>query len=229
MTVFPMKKEKKKAREEETVTAIVEYDKSHVLVIKRPSKGLLAGFYEFPSVDLETVDEANGEVDTDNEEARAKLMRKYLRSLLPTLKQYGEVRTKHVASVLHLYSHQHRTYHVSLYSIAPASVSVNANGLPVLAEGANAKWVPKDEVDDVTLGGAMVRAWAIRQGRPDPNGPSGTKAASASSSSKKKKRPVSQAKEEGTDLRSFFGKDPAAQQPERKKKRVIVVGSDEED
>ncbi|GAA5828933.1 hypothetical protein JCM3766R1_003871 [Sporobolomyces carnicolor] len=65
--LYPMAKERKKQREEETAVCLVEWTPSgqsatevdtegrkdrKVLVMKRPEKGLLAGLLEFPSVDL---------------------------------------------------------------------------------------------------------------------------------------------------------------------------------
>ncbi|GAA6063376.1 hypothetical protein JCM10212_000315 [Sporobolomyces blumeae] len=142
--VYPMAKERKKPKEEETAVCIVEWVppeargkpglKEHgqasiegkkVLVFKRPEKGLLAGLFEFPSVDLPP------SADPSTSTARTRHVLALLRSLIVLPPDFGfsvpptptldadeaqnrvgvtELDTE-FEPVVHVYSHIVRTYH----------------------------------------------------------------------------------------------------------------------
>ncbi|GAA5905812.1 A/G-specific adenine glycosylase [Sporobolomyces salmoneus] len=135
--IYPMAKERKKQREEETAVCLVEWESSEdtegddekarkkdrkVLVMKRPEKGLLAGLLEFPSVDLPPSSESTPST-------RSKHLTSLLQTLLPLSSSFllsastssptdadDELKIKSFKSVeppvVHVYSHIIRTYHI---------------------------------------------------------------------------------------------------------------------
>ncbi len=50
--VLPVKSKKKKAKDQFVVTAVIKNSRGEVLLQKRPEKGLLAGLWEFPSIEV---------------------------------------------------------------------------------------------------------------------------------------------------------------------------------
>ncbi|GAA5964985.1 hypothetical protein JCM3765_004817 [Sporobolomyces pararoseus] len=134
--IYPMAKERKKQREEETAVCLVEWESSEIekeekdgrkgnerkiLVMKRPEKGLLAGLLEFPSIDLPPSSESTSST-------RSKQLSTLLKSLLSLPTEF-KLSNKAGASaendlkieslktleppVVHVYSHIIRTYHVT--------------------------------------------------------------------------------------------------------------------
>ncbi|GAA6012913.1 hypothetical protein JCM11491_006223 [Sporobolomyces phaffii] len=103
--IYPMAKERKKQREEETAVCLVEWAPSSsearsdgsasakegrkILVMKRPEKGLLAGLLEFPSVDIPPP--ADSTLSTAS--ARSKHLSNLLRTLIDLPPTFDLART----------------------------------------------------------------------------------------------------------------------------------------
>ncbi|KAI8387398.1 DNA glycosylase [Blakeslea trispora] len=107
VTRYPLKVEKKPPRDEECAVSIVERvsaktEEPLYLISKRPDTGLLAGLWEFPSLELESLDtsyQARSSKSTDF------LRQKYQLNLENSVKQ-------DLGNVVHLFSHIRKVYHV---------------------------------------------------------------------------------------------------------------------
>ncbi|SDA01482.1 BZ3500_MvSof-1268-A1-R1_Chr10-1g02710 [Microbotryum saponariae] len=120
---YPMAKERKKPREEETAVCILEWQsedpkkEKEVLMCKRPEKGLLAGLFEFPSIDLPPSSEASTST------SRRKLLQRLLQTLILDSLPFNASSSSTSTSPLtikqndplppavQVYSHMIRTYH----------------------------------------------------------------------------------------------------------------------
>ncbi|KAG8684849.1 hypothetical protein FRC09_015115 [Ceratobasidium sp. 395] len=126
VTRFPMKVDKKKARVETSVVCAMQWTSSKGeewwLMTKRPATGLLAGLWEFPTLDLAPVsDKAQnttcGISDSESERALRPAVSSTPSMILPKLLAPSSTRAKiqssaHIGSVPHIFSHIHKTYEV---------------------------------------------------------------------------------------------------------------------
>ncbi|CAO3617931.1 unnamed protein product [Mucor hiemalis] len=107
VTRYPMKVEKKPPRDEECAVSIVEKigtDKEPLyLISKRPDTGLLAGLWEFPTLELESL-------DTDYKD-RIKQSTDYLRERYQLEFNVKPIRHD-LGNVVHLFSHIRKVYHI---------------------------------------------------------------------------------------------------------------------
>ncbi|GAA6051115.1 hypothetical protein JCM3770_004722 [Rhodotorula araucariae] len=188
--VYPMAKEKTKKREEDTAVCVVEWvptadapgdEERKVLLVKRPEKGLLAGLYEFPAVDLPPATASTPASRTA-----------HLTTLLPTLLDLPSslfstspspspadssaprtVLRAALPPVTQIYSHITRTYHAErlvLSSPSPPTLLPAPAGEPEDGEGATlsqslpgrAKWVAAADVPTANIGGAVAKVWDER-------------------------------------------------------------------
>ncbi|GAA5936490.1 A/G-specific adenine glycosylase [Sporobolomyces koalae] len=191
--IYPMAKERKKQREEETAVCLVEWQPSggdlqdrQVLVFKRPEKGLLAGLLEFPSVDLPPNEDA-----LSTKGLRSKHIVNLLKTLLALPSDFKLNATSEEAAasravkvqeqttfepVVHVYSHIIRTYHtvhiVLSSDDAPAllaptrgttEVKLDKKDQLVQSQAGTGKWIDASKVAGESLGGAMKKVWELRQ------------------------------------------------------------------
>ncbi|GAA5853736.1 hypothetical protein JCM5353_003452 [Sporobolomyces roseus] len=142
--IYPMAKERKKQREEDTLVCLVEWqpagDESgeegkKVLVMKRPEKGLLAGLFEFPSIDLPPTSTSTS---TGLSKSDRTLLLSFLRTLIKLPKNVtftpstttlndsiSVITSKEFEPVIHVYSHIIRTYKT-------IRIVLSSNQLPTL-------------------------------------------------------------------------------------------------
>ncbi|KAI5476621.1 A/G-specific adenine glycosylase [Pseudohyphozyma bogoriensis] len=174
VTQYPQSKEKKAVREEETVVGIVEWTCStsgeskdgsrKVLLVKRPEKGLLAGLWEFPALDLPTT-------SPSTPASRSRSLQSHLSSLIPTLPPLTPsssppttsptlTSTSSLGSVLQVYSHQKRLYHITRLIFSSPCPPILSSTLTT-----KAKWVDATQVEDTVTGGAAGKCWAVRNGK----------------------------------------------------------------
>ncbi|KAL1704787.1 DNA glycosylase [Schizophyllum commune] len=118
VTIYPMRVERKKAREEVDAVNVIEWrghdpDQNFIMLVRRPANGLLAGLYEFPTI--EDVSE-----DACAKGHTAKLLSTYLKDgVLPMESGEGSDDQLRVVSlrpkgdVLHIFSHVRKTYRVT--------------------------------------------------------------------------------------------------------------------
>ncbi|KWU41321.1 DNA glycosylase [Rhodotorula sp. JG-1b] len=183
--VYPMAKEKTKKREEDTAVCVLEWvpkgaadatdEERQVLLVKRPEKGLLAGLFEFPAIDLAPEDSPL------KASARSLRLDKLVRSLIDTsncLLRSPEdandgalVSRTSLPTVTQVYSHITRTYLAervvlsspSLPPLRPAAKRAPADSAAVVQSRAGAaKWVPTSQVASANIGGAVGKIWDER-------------------------------------------------------------------
>ncbi|BGP16879.1 hypothetical protein JCM10213_007326 [Rhodosporidiobolus nylandii] len=246
--VYPMAKERAKKREEESAVCVLEWVQSgkegdgdeerKVLLVKRPEKGLLAGLFEFPAVDLPPSASISTPKSRDS----------YLDALLTTLLSDPSLTSALSASslspsssassaslsggltvlsraalppVTHTYSHMVRTYHAirvvlsspSLPTLHTASSGKgkgkDADGLVHSLPG-RGRWVDAAGVKGENIGGAVGKVWDERQRAVKGLPSSSAKAKKAAAGGKAKAKKQEQEGEKGqASLMGFFGKKPA--------------------
>ncbi|KAK4705882.1 A/G-specific adenine glycosylase, partial [Phenoliferia sp. Uapishka_3] len=179
---YPMAKEKKKIREEETAVCVLEWEcseggakgKRKVLLVKRPEKGLLAGLFEFPAIDLPPT-------SSSTPATRRTGLHDLLNSLLSTpLPSFGASKsntsdiltiksTKELGAITQVYSHQTRLYHILSVVISSPSRPPLAptpgkdSGKSLMSLAGRGKWVDEADVAGSNIGGAVGKIWEVRQ------------------------------------------------------------------
>lgn len=160
---FPLRKPKKKVREEETlVCAVRRTSDGAYLIHRRPEKGILAGLWELPSLILPSTN------DSKPETRKIKAM-DYVAGLVggPEAKagkgkrKRGTPSPRHVAdlgSVPWLFSHLKLMMHIQLFEV---DGGVEANTEP---EDYQNRWASADEVEQQSMGTGMRKCWALVQG-----------------------------------------------------------------
>ncbi|KAF8750973.1 A G-specific adenine DNA glycosylase [Rhizoctonia solani] len=122
---FPMKIEKKKARVETSVVCTMKWTSAGGdqwwLMTKRPETGLLAGLWEFPTIDLPSTSQASPDASDDDGMIASALLTSMPSVVLPKLlassSSGARVQSpKYIGSIPHIFSHIHKTYEV-VYSI----------------------------------------------------------------------------------------------------------------
>ncbi|NXF50812.1 MUTYH glycosylase, partial [Oceanites oceanicus] len=142
VTNFPRKAAKKQPRAARTATCVLERRGCHgtleYLIVQRPSSGLLAGLWEFPSLPL-----AQGL----QEEKQREVLADHLRAWTGQPVAAGGLRF--VGEVVHIFSHIHQTYLV--YSL-PLDGDVTLD--PALSPS---RWVTEEEFHASAVSTAMKK------------------------------------------------------------------------
>lgn len=123
VTQYPRKAVKKAPREEECAVSILERrttssetgeTKSAFLLVKRPEKGLLAGMWEFPTVEQDQLQARHKISSLSTYKQRSESSREYLVETLGLdwIKSCTDIQRKDLGNVQHLFSHIRKTYHV---------------------------------------------------------------------------------------------------------------------
>ncbi|KAF9352164.1 hypothetical protein BGX26_009973 [Mortierella sp. AD094] len=139
VTQYPRKAAKKAPRDEECAVSILERRRkssdpkesvSEFLLVKRPDKGLLAGMWEFPTVEQDQL-QGGGSSSSSNSKMqkstpsspspspstykqRSEASRRYLEETLQLdwIKDCKNIQRRDLGSVQHLFSHIRKVYHV---------------------------------------------------------------------------------------------------------------------
>ncbi|XP_063199554.1 adenine DNA glycosylase isoform X3 [Chroicocephalus ridibundus] len=148
VTNFPRKAAKKQPRVARTATCVLERRGCHgapeYLIVQRPSSGLLAGLWEFPSLPL----------DQDlQEEKQREALADHLRAWTGWPVVAGGLRF--VGEVVHIFSHIHQTYVV--YSL-PLDGDVTLD--PALTPS---RWVTEEEFHASAVSTAMKKVLKARE------------------------------------------------------------------
>ncbi|XP_044882995.1 adenine DNA glycosylase isoform X4 [Mauremys mutica] len=148
---FPRRAAKKQPRAERTATCVLERrgprGEPEYLIVQRPSSGLLAGLWEFPSL-------AWGPGLKEKQQREA---------LLAHIQAWaGEAvaggRLRHVGEVSHVFSHIHQTYVV--YSLLLGGEPGTASGgRAELLERPAFRWVTRAEFQKSAVSTAMKKVW----------------------------------------------------------------------
>ncbi|KAH6900898.1 A/G-specific adenine DNA glycosylase [Coprinopsis sp. MPI-PUGE-AT-0042] len=165
---FPMKVEKKKAREEVDVVNIVEWRKDGerwFLLVKRPEKGLLAGLQEFPT--------------------RSDVGSPSRRNWKHWREQPCVKKIEPIGDVLHVFSHVKKTYRTQWVVLEggerppPLRVPESSEPSQTVAKGKGkkkasrvpedstaaivAKWVREEDVAQANTSTGVVKIWKLAQ------------------------------------------------------------------
>ncbi|KAK7100931.1 hypothetical protein V1264_023793 [Littorina saxatilis] len=143
---FPRKAKKKAAREQTASVCVMckvcQDGQRMFLILQRPEKGLLAGLWEFPSSDVDTGSSSPTQVDVV----------KQLESDHGV--HVSSVQNKtHLGQVVHIFSHIHQTYVVSMVTAAEDHVTVETER--------PARWLTKEELDAAALPTAMRKVFKL--------------------------------------------------------------------
>lgn len=150
---FPLRKPKKKVREEETlVCAIRRASDGSYLIHQRPDKGLLGGLWELPSHTLPKTNDSTVKTRKANALSYAASLipqkDKGSKSGRPSLKHAGELE-----SVPWLFSHLKLTMHVHLFEMD------DTGDLP--ACGVRERWASAKDIDSESMGTGMKKCWSL--------------------------------------------------------------------
>uniref|UniRef100_U3IHV5 Adenine DNA glycosylase n=1 Tax=Anas platyrhynchos platyrhynchos TaxID=8840 RepID=U3IHV5_ANAPP len=146
VTNFPRKAAKKQPRVEQTATCVLER-RGHrgaleYLIVQRPSSGLLAGLWEFPSVPL-----APGL----QQEQQREVLRDHLQAW--TGQPVGVESLRFMGEVVHVFSHIHQTYVV--YSLPlDGDVTLDLASSP-------SRWVTEEEFRASAVSTAMKKVLKV--------------------------------------------------------------------
>ncbi|XP_060087697.1 adenine DNA glycosylase isoform X2 [Heteronotia binoei] len=144
VTNFPRKAAKKPPRIESTATCVLQRkchdDKPEYLIVQRPSTGLLAGLWEFPSFLL----------SPGQEKQQKATMANHIQVWVGSDVTVGHL--QHVGEVLHIFSHIRQTY--TIYFLNLDKYEGNCK---MEAASAPYKWVTKEEFQTSAVSTAMKK------------------------------------------------------------------------
>eukprot|EP00927_Polykrikos_kofoidii_P040667 TRINITY_DN34717_c0_g1_i1.p1 TRINITY_DN34717_c0_g1~~TRINITY_DN34717_c0_g1_i1.p1 ORF type:complete len:527 (-),score=94.40 TRINITY_DN34717_c0_g1_i1:45-1625(-) len=113
---FPAKAAKKPPKKVVLAVAVLENDEGRVLLVRRPPKGLLAGQWEFPSVEVDddgAAEKTPSEHEATHQVALSSLLREeFATALLGATSEPPALRVAEVPRVEHVFSHQRHTMHL---------------------------------------------------------------------------------------------------------------------
>jgi A/G-specific adenine glycosylase len=113
------------------------------LISKRPETGLLAGLWEFPSLELD-------DIGTEYQERMMKST-EYLRS---RYKIELEKETRHdLGNVVHLFSHIRKVYHIEYIKLG--------DGFSMKKDSNNEKWVDLDDLKKAPIPTGLKKAFKL--------------------------------------------------------------------
>ncbi|XP_045440722.1 adenine DNA glycosylase isoform X3 [Pipistrellus kuhlii] len=144
---FPRKASRKRPREECSAICVLEQRRApggaRVLLVQRPSSGLLAGLWEFPSV---SVDPSG---------------RHQHKALLQELQNWAgplpATHLHHLGQVVHTFSHIRLTYQV--YGLALEGRA------PVTGTAPGARWLTREEFHTAAVSTAMKKVFRVYEGQ----------------------------------------------------------------
>ncbi|GAC99629.1 A/G-specific adenine DNA glycosylase [Pseudozyma hubeiensis SY62] len=178
ITKFPMKLEKKKIRTETCLVCIILRPSGEFLLEQRPSTGLLASMWQFPSLTLSTTS-ASASTSDDTltlhpDESIPDLIDTFVSSLLPNTVPKTKAK---LASITHLFSHLHLTMHVYKVVLPANAALVKSQKQPSAAAvgekkkdfgsslgcSASRRWATAEQVEAETMGTGMRNCWLTLQ------------------------------------------------------------------
>ncbi|KAH6649216.1 DNA glycosylase [Chaetomium tenue] len=145
---FPLRKPKKKVREEETLVCAVRGSDGRYLIHKRPDKGLLGGLWELPSQTLPPSNDSTAKTRKARATSYVAGVAGGKGSCSPPLKHVAEL-----GSVPWLFSHLKLTMHVHLFEMDGVS--------PFAKLGPREQWISVHEIDAESMGTGMKKCWSL--------------------------------------------------------------------
>uniref|UniRef100_A0A8C7EUF2 Adenine DNA glycosylase n=1 Tax=Neovison vison TaxID=452646 RepID=A0A8C7EUF2_NEOVI len=168
VTNFPRKASRRPPREECSAVCVLEQPRARggprILLVQRPSSGLLAGLWEFPCVTAEP----SGPCERE--------------ALLGELQRWAgplpATHLRHVGQVVHTFSHIKLTYQV--YSLALDGQT------PVTVTPPGARWLTREEFHTAAVSTAMKKVFRVYEGQ-QPGTRKGSKRSPVSTPSSRKR------------------------------------------
>ncbi|CAO3621501.1 unnamed protein product [Cunninghamella echinulata] len=190
VTRYPVKSDKKPPRDEECAVCILEATsndnesiESKYLITKRPEKGLLAGLWEFPTVEL------------NNTKSTYKQRSQHITAFLKDQHKINLNEIKHkrqnLENVVHLFSHIRKVYHVEWVSLS------NEDVINISIEG---NWVTMEELKTSPIPTGLKKAIKLLEKAQKTLSTSSS--SSSLLSSNKRKQPIN----DNADISSYFKK-----------------------
>lgn len=143
---YPYKAKKKSVPVEEYAVAVISNKPDQFLLRQRQNKGLLAGYWEFPSV------------LTGEESDRSKQWEQLQREVAATTATEGRLQGDYVGSVTHHFSHMHHHYHcwrVALELEQGVQQEKSSVTAPIIlsasAHSGDIKWVRREGLADCAV------------------------------------------------------------------------------
>ncbi|XP_060594297.1 adenine DNA glycosylase-like [Ruditapes philippinarum] len=149
---YPRKGKKKAAREESTLVCITcknTNTEDEYLVTQRPEKGLLAGLWEFPSLQCNTTQAGETEASCDNILQQNGVIVK------------GQQTFKNCGEVVHIFSHIHQTYMVKCLTVNESNIT--------LEDKSKCKWVTRQQFMEAAISTAMKKVFKAYEGAVNEN------------------------------------------------------------
>ncbi|KAF9276872.1 hypothetical protein BGZ68_009694 [Mortierella alpina] len=186
VTQYPRKAAKKAPRDEECAVSILERVRkdtqsgasvSEYLLVRRPDKGLLAGMWEFPTVEQDQLRAHNAKLAPSSPlldsglstyKQRSSSSRKYLTETLGQswIDKNQDVQLRDLGSVQHLFSHIRKVYHVEwvlvsdyadVESCTPGKTGTKTDGGPELV------WLTAEELASAAIPTGINKTYQLLQ------------------------------------------------------------------
>ena len=138
---FPRKEKKVVVKEEYFVVCVCEFDESKYCLVKRPPEGLLASFWEFPTLPV-----------TDNEE---EILNEFLESSV----NFTNCVTQFKGRITHVFTHLSHEYSVYHIKCKPSSESSLQSVFP----DRECRWVGSDEFYASAVSTGMKKVFKLTQ------------------------------------------------------------------
>ncbi|ORZ03147.1 DNA glycosylase [Syncephalastrum racemosum] len=154
VTRYPFKPEKKAPRNEECAVCILRGsmnldDEPRYLISKRPDTGLLAGLWEFPSLELASLETAYHD--------RAKQTTDFLRARYGIdVSKLDNVTRQDLGSVVHLFSHIRKVYHLELLSFTSDKAQIMMDEKS--SDNKSVKWMALSEIKEAPIPTGLKKA-----------------------------------------------------------------------
>ncbi|KDQ60186.1 hypothetical protein JAAARDRAFT_56149 [Jaapia argillacea MUCL 33604] len=178
VTAFPMKAERKKAREELDLVNVVEWrhgDQRWFLLVRRPEGGLLAGLTEFPTSPNASKNISPSESQTVSHTLLSQLLKPRLAPLSNTRRKDPEggtdlriIQIKSAGDVVHVFSHIKKTYRVQWIILegggdSPPELNLNAPNIVGAQKKAGARTgKPKSsKKSEASTGELPMATWTL--------------------------------------------------------------------
>ncbi|PFH47089.1 hypothetical protein AMATHDRAFT_68454 [Amanita thiersii Skay4041] len=191
VTVFPMKPDRKRAREELDIVNVIEWRSSRVaperlfLLVRRPENGLLAGLYEFPTTADVSKAISHGAAVKQVYDWLSKIQIKLSNlpkgrgartvKFEPGVHQDYQVKSITAAGdVVHNFSHIRKTYRVQWVvleggekppelaaDLSSEKCGSGASFIPEDAVTKTAVWCPLTQVENANIGTGVLKVWNL--------------------------------------------------------------------
>ncbi|KAK4136006.1 DNA glycosylase [Trichocladium antarcticum] len=154
---FPLKRPRKKVREEEALVCAIRDADGRYLIHRRPDKGLLAGLWELPSHTLPASNDSTAK--TRNPKAISYVLSLGAQTKGKTAKGSAPRHLGELGSIPWQFSHLKLTMHVHLFELDDVWAAVKI--------GATQQWASGEEIERESMGTGMKKCWSLVKAQMD--------------------------------------------------------------